>query len=171
MGAGGYTYLCLERDGSRTWIAVPATRVAVGDEIEAQPGTEMGNFKSRSLNRTFASIIFSPGLVANAPARMPAEPVTTQVRNLRVGQEGEQAVAVYDLEGGEGVRDAEVIVAITINGVKRTAAQLSLTGDFGKGVKRGKGKRIVWDALADLPKGFDGELSWDVRAAGGPAAE
>lgn len=62
MNSGGYTYICLEKDGKKSWAAVPPTTVKVGDEIEILPGTEMGTFKSKTLNKTFDNIIFSPGV-------------------------------------------------------------------------------------------------------------
>jgi len=64
MSSGGYTYICMEKDGKKSWAAVPPTEVKVGDEIEIQPGTEMGSFKSKTLNKTFDNIIFSPGIVS-----------------------------------------------------------------------------------------------------------
>ena len=63
MDASGYTYILLEKDGKKSWGAVPGTEVKVGDEIELKPGTEMGNFKSKTLNRSFDNIIFSAGIV------------------------------------------------------------------------------------------------------------
>lgn len=57
-----------------------------------------------------------------------------------------------------------MIVTITIDGIKWTADQLSLAGDFGPGVQVGSGKRIVWNAMKNLPPDFDGEVSWDVTA-------
>jgi len=62
MNAGGYTYVSVEKDGKKTWIAIPVTEVKVGQEVTYQPGVEMRNFTSKTLNRTFESIIFSPGL-------------------------------------------------------------------------------------------------------------
>jgi len=62
MSSGGYTYICLEKEGKRSWAAVPPTEVKVGEEIEVLPGTEMGTFKSKTLNRTFDNIIFSSGI-------------------------------------------------------------------------------------------------------------
>jgi hypothetical protein len=61
MNAGGYTYVSLEKNGKKTWVAVPQMAVAVGQEMTLQPGQEMRNFTSKSLNRTFESIIFSGG--------------------------------------------------------------------------------------------------------------
>ena len=62
MNAAGYTYICIEKDGKKSWAAVPPATVKVGDEIEIQQGTEMGSFTSKTLNRTFDNIIFSPGI-------------------------------------------------------------------------------------------------------------
>ncbi len=61
MNSGGYTYVCLEKKGKKTWVAVPETKVAVGQEMAFQPGAEMQNFTSKTLKRTFDRIIFSGG--------------------------------------------------------------------------------------------------------------
>jgi hypothetical protein len=58
MNSGGYTYLNLEKDGKKTWVAVPETRVKVGQEVNCTSGTEMADFPSKTLKRTFDRIIF-----------------------------------------------------------------------------------------------------------------
>lgn len=63
MNSGGYTYVCLENSGTKTWVALPETKVSVGQQLACQPGGAMPNFKSKTLNRTFESIIFSPGII------------------------------------------------------------------------------------------------------------
>ena len=65
MNAGGYTYVCLEKGGKKTWVAVPEMKVTVGQQITFKPGQEMKDFSSKTLNRTFASIIFSEGPAAS----------------------------------------------------------------------------------------------------------
>lgn len=62
MNSGGYTYVSLENNGKKTWVAIPETKVTVGQQVTCQPGMEMKNFTSKTLNRTFASIIFSGGI-------------------------------------------------------------------------------------------------------------
>jgi hypothetical protein len=62
MNSGGYTYVLLENNGKKTWVAIPATAVKVGQEVTCQPGMEMKNFTSKTMNRTFESIIFSGGI-------------------------------------------------------------------------------------------------------------
>jgi len=63
MDSGGYTYICLESGGKKVWAAVPTTKVSVGQELTLKPGQEMSNFNSKSLNRTFDSVIFSGGVL------------------------------------------------------------------------------------------------------------
>lgn len=60
MKGGGYTYLEIERaDKKRTWIAVPQTAAVVGDKVELKGGMVMDGFTSKTLNKTFDSIIFA----------------------------------------------------------------------------------------------------------------
>ncbi|MEI6827839.1 MAG: hypothetical protein WCK54_19785 [Desulfuromonadales bacterium] len=76
MNASGYTYIQLENSGKKAWFAVPSVAVSVGQEIEVQPGMQMGLFSSKSLNKNFESIVFSPGLKSepNAPPPVAAPP-------------------------------------------------------------------------------------------------
>jgi hypothetical protein len=78
MNTGGYTYVSLEKDGKKTWIAIPMTEVKVGQEVTYQPGAEMRNFTSKTLNRTFESIIFSPGLVSQPGSAAANQPSSSQ---------------------------------------------------------------------------------------------
>ncbi len=59
MDAGRYTYMLLEKDGRKGWVAVPGIKVKVGQEVKLNPGTEMGQFTSNTLNRTFDQIVFT----------------------------------------------------------------------------------------------------------------
>ncbi|RUM42636.1 MAG: DNA-binding protein [Desulfocapsa sp.] len=66
MNSAGYTYLQLDTGSAKTWIAIPQAKVAVGDKISCQPGMVMKNFSSKTLGRSFDSIVFSNGLVGGA---------------------------------------------------------------------------------------------------------
>ncbi len=68
MNSSGYTYVRLENAGKKTWVAVPETKVKVGQTLSFQPGMEMKNFESKTLKRTFDSIIFSGGIAGKAAA-------------------------------------------------------------------------------------------------------
>ncbi|MBU0945730.1 MAG: DNA-binding protein [Proteobacteria bacterium] len=65
MNTGGYTYLKVDTGSSQPWVAIPESQVKVGDEISCNPGIAMANFTSKTLDRTFDSIIFSSGIVGS----------------------------------------------------------------------------------------------------------
>jgi len=85
MNSSGYTYLLLDAAQGKVWIAIPETQVATGQTVTCAPGVTMKEFTSKTLNRTFDSIVFSPGLNGAAPtaaapvagAGRPAEPAKT----------------------------------------------------------------------------------------------
>lgn len=53
-----YTYLQVSTDTGSVWLAASKTNVAKGTTISYPNGAVMSNFHSKSLNRTFDSIIF-----------------------------------------------------------------------------------------------------------------
>ncbi len=61
MDSGRYTYVCLEKGGKKTWLAVPQMKVVKGKNMSFQPGVVMENFESKTLKRKFDKIIFSAG--------------------------------------------------------------------------------------------------------------
>ena len=73
MNSGGYTYALVKKDGTRTWVALPKSRIALGNEITCQPGMVMNNFGSSSLNRSFKQIVFSPGITSLSGDAAPTE--------------------------------------------------------------------------------------------------
>lgn len=64
MNSGGYTYILLDKEGGKTWVAVPEMQVSEGEKVVLKPGIEMVNFTSSTLNRTFERIILSAGPVS-----------------------------------------------------------------------------------------------------------
>lgn len=62
MDAANYTYLNIKTANQQVWVAIPTTSVKVGEKVTYLQGMAMTNFHSKSLDKTFDSIIFSPGL-------------------------------------------------------------------------------------------------------------
>ena len=62
MDAGGYTYVLVKTDGTEQWVALPESKIQTGDIISYVQGVIMNNFTSKTLDRTFETIIFSEGL-------------------------------------------------------------------------------------------------------------
>ncbi|MFH0866531.1 MAG: GW dipeptide domain-containing protein [Bacteroidota bacterium] len=58
LQAGEYTYLRVTEDEEERWLAAPAVTAAVGGTYYYKGGTEMKNFKSKELSRTFKSVYF-----------------------------------------------------------------------------------------------------------------
>ncbi len=63
MSSGGYTYMKVDTGSEQTWVAIPQSNIKVGQKVNYQPGMVMNNFSSKTLNKTFDSILFSSGLV------------------------------------------------------------------------------------------------------------
>jgi hypothetical protein len=68
MNSGGYTYLLIDTGKAQQWVAIPESSVKVGDTVSCQDGMEMPNFTSKTLNRTFDSLVFSAGIAGQAPS-------------------------------------------------------------------------------------------------------
>lgn len=65
MDSGGYTYVEVDENGQKLWVAVMQTKVKVGDTVEFPDSPPMINFSSKTLKRTFEKIIFAPGIAVN----------------------------------------------------------------------------------------------------------
>lgn len=121
MNSGGYTYICLESDGKKTWAAILETKVSVGQEMVLQPGYEMFNFTSKTLNRTFDKIVFSTGTTSldgvagiKSAHGKPASSKETEgapTEKIQVGKaSGQNAYTVADLYGKRGELDKKNVV-------------------------------------------------------------
>jgi hypothetical protein len=58
-----YTYLEVTQNSKSLWIAGPTVVVKNGDVVRFDNGMPMSNFHSKSLNRTFPSILFVNSVV------------------------------------------------------------------------------------------------------------
>jgi len=65
MDSGGYTYMKVDLGDRQPWVAIPQSKINVGQEVTYQPGMVMNNFSSKTLNKTFDSIVFSSGLAGS----------------------------------------------------------------------------------------------------------
>ncbi len=58
-----YTYLHVEENDSLQWLAIPKMEAKKGDIYYYQGGMEMKDFKSKEMDRTFASVLFLNGVI------------------------------------------------------------------------------------------------------------
>jgi len=113
-----YTYLRLKTANGETWAAVNRAQVKKGAEVTIENPMVMRNFESRSLNRTFDTIVFGSlagsagtaaapmGSAAPASGADPANPHGAPLKTAEVSAAG--AVKVPKAEGVNGRTVAEV---------------------------------------------------------------
>jgi len=143
MNSGGYSYVYLQRDnGEKLWLAVTAARINVGDHLSFKEGLVMKNFESKTLKRTFDTIVFSNGIVQQpgkttasnpakaAPAAAPKAAAPPQQQPAPMGSK----VAVMPKEKRISINKASGPNAYTIAEIYRNSARL----DKKKVVVRGK---------------------------------
>jgi hypothetical protein len=88
-----------------------------------------------------------------------------KIENIQIKQDGGKVVITYDLIG-ENLKVYEVAVEMSKDGgVTFYSVPKSLTGEVGKGVKEGKGKKIVWDVLRDVTELYGDNFVFKLIAA------
>ncbi len=58
IDASGYTYVQVDVNGEKLWLAGPKTTITQGGSIDVDASSPMNNFHSKTLNRDFAVIYF-----------------------------------------------------------------------------------------------------------------
>ena len=120
MNAGGYSYVLIEQaNGKKTWVAVAETPVRVGAEMSFKPGVEMGRFESKSLKRTFDSIVLSNGVLSGAAKVAAPDPGKSQ--GTSPGSAGAATVKVLKIS----VKKATGANAYTVEGAIKHSAKLN----------------------------------------------
>jgi hypothetical protein len=66
MNSSGYTYILVDAEGAKNWVAIPETTVKAGSRISYYEGMIMPTFTSKTLNKSFENIVFSAGLAETA---------------------------------------------------------------------------------------------------------
>ena len=94
MDAAGYTYIQVDAPEGKVWVAIPQSKIEVGQEVLANPGMVMKDFESKSLNKTFDVIIFSSGLGD------PSKPFAPKKKAAMGGMGGSSFSAAMQAESG-----------------------------------------------------------------------
>lgn len=93
MDSGGYVYMKLE---SGQWIAANSFEVSKGDRIQYGDAMEMNDFHSKSLDKTFESILF-----ASSASLVSEDSVEKAPKKLRGNGKGEKPVVLQAPLPGE----------------------------------------------------------------------
>jgi hypothetical protein len=107
LSGGGFTYILVDADKAETWVVVPETEVAVGEEVKVKDGEMMHNFPSKALDRTFAEVVFSSGLEGKAAKSVHhggmGSTATASPHGAMDGSSDDFAAAMADESGGSMV--------------------------------------------------------------------
>lgn len=77
--SGGYSYIEINGPQGSTWLAAPMADIKVGDQIRYDDGATMRNFSSKSLGRTFPTILFVGSVSRIDPNAPPPAAAAPQV--------------------------------------------------------------------------------------------
>jgi len=152
LNSGGYSYIYLQKgNGEKVWIAVAETKITVGDPMTFKEGLVMSKFESKSLKRTFDTIIFSNGIIPQpkavpatvAPVVAPAGPSASPMGSRTAVMPKETLISVKKAHGP----NAYTIAEIYRNSTKLNKKQIVVRGKIVK-VTSGVMKRI-WVHIQD----------------------
>jgi hypothetical protein len=85
VNGGGYTYMNIDENGDRFWIAGPETSVSKGAEVSFSEQLWMPNFTSKALGRTFDKILFVSGVDDGSTADDSVDP-TAPVEDVAIDE-------------------------------------------------------------------------------------
>jgi len=145
MNAADYTYILVKTAGRNTWVAMPATEVEVGDEVNYLPGMMMQNFESKTLDKTFASIIFSPGLAEASASPKQAEPKDDGAPSSfadAIKKETQQPAKSVTASQGSGGSSGAIVPSVSANVAKASGENGYTVGEIFAGAKELDGKTV-----------------------------
>ncbi len=117
LNSGGYSYVYLQKgNGEKVWIAVAETKITVGDPMSFKEGLVMSKFESKSLKRTFDTIIFSNGIIPQPkavpatirPVIAPAGPSSSPMGSKTAVMPKETLISVKKAHGPNAYTIAEI---------------------------------------------------------------
>lgn len=115
--AGRYTYLRVKTADGETWAAVNKVSVKPGDKVTIGNVTVMNNFESKTLNKTFATIVFgtlggSASATGGLPAGHPPTAKAADTETIRVPKaSGANAKTVEEINAqSAALKDKTVVV-------------------------------------------------------------
>jgi len=95
-----------------------------------------------------------------SPSPVPA----AEVANLKTVLSSSRLSLEYDLTGAATETESAVDVRIEVGARKYSSNMLSISGDFGRSIRIGPHRRIIWEHLQDFPEGLDSVFRCSVNA-------
>ncbi|MGK5093095.1 DNA-binding protein [Deltaproteobacteria bacterium TL4] len=120
--AGPYSYIEVEENGTRTWLATSQLQIKQGDLIQYKNGQVMTSFHSKALDRTFDEIVFTDSVtvvsssstpspageqaaVSRTAEGMPPKAANDNAATPTPAPAPEEKISVQKIEGGYSVAE------------------------------------------------------------------
>jgi len=97
MDAGDYTYVQLNENNNEYWIAIPKTDVQKDEKLTFSEFIEMKNFESKTLKRTFETVLFVQD------AQKVADDKTLKIAHSNVMSKEKEKINVTPLNDGKTI--------------------------------------------------------------------
>lgn len=138
MSSGGYTYVHLDTGRAKLWLAGPETKLAVGDAVSYTGGTPMKNFRSKTLKRTFDTILFVEGLQVGDAAT-----ASNPHSGMPAGHPAPTKSAPVDLSGIKKAEGGYTVAELFASKDKLSGKKIAVRGKVTKVNERIMGKNWV----------------------------
>lgn len=83
----GYTYLKVDENGTKRWVAIAKAPVSVGDRIGYDTRTVIRHFKSKSLGREFDEVVFANDVYLPAKRQAPSSMKAAIAKDIEAVEE------------------------------------------------------------------------------------
>ncbi|MBI3038032.1 hypothetical protein HYY75_03120, partial [bacterium] len=157
MDSGGYTYAKIDTGKEKVWVAAPQQKVKIGEKVQVPECAPMKNFHSKTMNRDFEMIYFSPGFKSEnvlVPLNHPP------LDNLDKGNGDTQNLdfsAIKKIDGGKTIAELYGEKA-SLNGGEKNSEDLTLTTLAAAKV----GDTVVAGGVLNLEKDFGYGYKYDI---------
>jgi hypothetical protein len=152
VDGGGYTYLNVEENGERFWLAGPQTAVSEGARVSFSEQLWMPGFHSKALDRTFDKLLFVNGIqvVSNGAGAATSAPAATGAELKPVGSFTVEELITkrYELKG-QVVELTGEVVKVSENIMGRTWVHIS-DGTGAEGTRKMVFRSLYLRALPDF---------------------
>ncbi len=152
MDSGGYTYVLVDTGTGQVWAASPQFEVQVGEQVTVTSPMPMPGYRSKTLDRTFELLYFSPAITAGA-----ATVTVAQANGHPGGPIAAAAPSDVDLAGIAAAEGGETVGSLYERKTELAGQQVQVRGKVVKFTGGIMGKN--WIHLRD---GTGGEGSNDL---------
>lgn len=140
MQAPGYTYMLVDNGSGRSWVAIPETAVATGAKVRYSSDMTMNNFTSKTLNKTFETIVFSSGLVEDGGGS--AKPAASDSFDAAVKSEQQKQAADPAMPAASGGSSGAIAPLQDVSVAKAQGENAYTVEDFFAKAKELNGKKV-----------------------------